>query len=71
MLHLFTGTNPISMTTYPYEPVFKDALEWKASQLGLDLPSDCKVTLTPSISAYVGGDIVSGIVNLGIDNKSS
>ncbi len=35
--------------------------------IGLDLPSDCKVTLTPSISAYVGGDIVSGIVNLGID----
>jgi uncharacterized 2Fe-2S/4Fe-4S cluster protein (DUF4445 family) len=57
MLHLLTGTDCSAMGFAPYTPVF---LEMKTVQY-----KNCEITLLPSISAFVGADIVSGLYYLG------
>ncbi|MDR1174320.1 MAG: ASKHA domain-containing protein [Treponema sp.] len=66
MLHLFTNTDPSAMGEIPFKPVFLE--ERKFSGTELDLPVET-VRLLPSISAFVGADIVSGIAFLGMCGK--
>ncbi len=63
MLHLFCGVSPESMGVSPFTPQFTDALFLSGKELGL--PID-KVTVLPSVSAFVGSDIVAGIYALGL-----
>jgi uncharacterized 2Fe-2S/4Fe-4S cluster protein (DUF4445 family) len=63
MLHLFANTDPSSMGEVPFTPVFLEKKEFTGSELAL---SAGKIVLLPSISAYVGGDIVSGLASLDI-----
>lgn len=67
MLHIFSGTSPVSMGAYPFTPVFTDARTLDGSELGLNVG---KVTLLPSVSAFVGGDITAGmyVLKLGKSN---
>ncbi|MDR1308592.1 MAG: ASKHA domain-containing protein [Deltaproteobacteria bacterium] len=62
MLHLLAGVNPKSLAQAPYRPIFTGALDvsWLAPRLGL--AGHAMVTTTPSISAFVGGDITSGML---------
>lgn len=59
MLHILCGVSPTSMGAYPFTPVFTDTKTLSGSEL--DLPVDT-LTLLPSISAFVGGDITAGIL---------
>lgn len=59
MLHLFCGVSPAGMGTYPFTPAFTDLKTLTGSEL--DLPVD-NVTLLPSISAFIGGDITAGMI---------
>lgn len=61
MLHLLKGVDPSSLAQYPFTPVFLDEQILPAKNLGFNLLPDINVTLLPSISAYVGADIVAGI----------
>lgn len=63
MLHLFCGVSPESMGVSPFTPQFTDALELIGSEVGLNVK---KVTVLPSVSAFIGSDIVSGIYALGL-----
>jgi uncharacterized 2Fe-2S/4Fe-4S cluster protein (DUF4445 family) len=69
MLHLFANTDPSGMGTVPFQPVFLDVREFKGGELSLPVE---RITLLPSIAAFVGGDIVSGLASLdilsGVDN---
>ena len=67
MLHIFSGTSPVSMGAYPFTPVFTDARILDGSELRLNVG---KVTLLPSVSAFVGGDITAGmyVLKLGKSN---
>ena len=58
MLHIFSGISPVSMGAYPFTPVFTDARILDGSELRLNVG---KVTLLPSVSAFVGGDITAGM----------
>jgi uncharacterized 2Fe-2S/4Fe-4S cluster protein (DUF4445 family) len=58
MLHLFTNTDPSAMGEVPFTPVFLEKKELRGPEL--TLPAE-KIILLPSISAYVGSDIVSGL----------
>ncbi|MDR1487520.1 MAG: ASKHA domain-containing protein [Deltaproteobacteria bacterium] len=62
MLHLLAGLNPKSLALAPYRPIFTKSLD--ISHLGekIGLPKWACFSTTPSISAYVGGDITSGLV---------
>jgi uncharacterized 2Fe-2S/4Fe-4S cluster protein (DUF4445 family) len=61
MLHLLAGLNPKSLAQAPYRPIFTESLDLSALAPRLGLPSYAKVSTAPCISAYVGGDITSGL----------
>jgi len=62
MSHLFAGVNPRSIRLSPYVPVAADWPVMRASDLGLNLKSSVPLLIYPSVSSYVGGDIVSGVL---------
>lgn len=62
MLHIFCGISPESLGVFPFKPQFTDALSFSGKELGLNVK---KVTVLPSVSAFIGSDIVSGIYALG------
>lgn len=69
MLHLFLGVVPDAIAQAPYRPVFLDKLDFKAAELGIEINSKGILTLLPSASAYVGADILSGIVAVDFQNR--
>ncbi|KNZ68784.1 ferredoxin [Thermincola ferriacetica] len=62
MLHLLVGIDPIPLARAPYNPVFIDYREYKAAELGIKIASDAVVSLLPSLSAFVGADILAGMI---------
>ena len=65
MLHLLIGADPTPMGTYPFTPAFTDIKYIRGEELGLNVKN---VTLLPSISAYIGADISSGILATNLQN---
>ncbi|MCF8346146.1 MAG: ASKHA domain-containing protein [Bacteroidales bacterium] len=64
MLHLLLGEDPPSLAFVPFTPVFTDQQIRKASELGLHCHPDGEIKVLPSLTAYVGADIVTGIASL-------
>lgn len=61
MLHLVAGIDPEAIASAPFIPAFLGSITCLSSDLG-DFPLDCEIYMLPSISAYVGADIVGGVV---------
>ena len=62
MLHLLLAVDPSSIAMAPYIPKFTSARAVPASQLHLThCRQDASVYCLPSVSAYIGADIVAGI----------
>jgi uncharacterized 2Fe-2S/4Fe-4S cluster protein (DUF4445 family) len=66
MLHLFTNTDPSAMGEVPFRPVFLEERNFSGKEMNLPVET---VRLLPSISAFVGADIVSGIAFLDMCGK--
>lgn len=62
MLHLLVGLDPISLALAPYTPIFTDYQEHTAAELGLDIAPNALVSLLPSLSAFIGADILAGLI---------
>ena len=69
MLHLLLGINPESIAFAPFTPVFTEEKIVKAATLNLDCNPDGEVKILPSVSAYVGADIVAGIASIAPSEK--
>lgn len=69
MLHMLLGVNAKQIGRAPYEPEFLEEQVVDAKQIGLSFPN-AKLICLPSISAYVGGDITSGLYAAGIASAS-
>jgi uncharacterized 2Fe-2S/4Fe-4S cluster protein (DUF4445 family) len=63
MLHLFTNTDPSSMGEVPFSPVFLESRQFNGEELSLPVE---RLRVLPSIAAFIGGDIVSGLASLDI-----
>ena len=64
MHHLFLGLNPINLAPSPYIPVIKESLSLKAKDIPeLELNPTANIHILPNISAFVGADIVGGILS--------
>ncbi len=59
MLHIFAGINPRCMGTSPYTPEFTEEKTLDSADLGIK--NLRKTVLLPSISAFVGADLVAGL----------
>lgn len=62
MLHFFAGVSPYSIAKAPYRATFLNKLDISSSKIGININREGIVTLLPSVSAYVGADILAGIV---------
>ena len=67
MLHILLGVNPAPLAYSPFTPVFTEEMVMKASEMKLDCNHHCEVKVLPSLSAYIGADIVAGIASLNPD----
>ncbi len=66
MLHILAGVNPESIAKAPYKATFLDKIDLRPKELNIDINPKGVITLLPSISSYVGADIVAGIVAIDI-----
>jgi len=64
MLHLLLGVDPLPIALAPFTPKFTDAQILRGRDLALHFHPDGEVRLLPSISAYVGADIVGGLASI-------
>lgn len=62
MVHLFLGVAPTSLGVSPYTPVFAEGVTVGAGDIGLAISDWGQVHAMPSVSSYVGADIVAGII---------
>ncbi len=69
MVHLLLGASCQPLTHAPFETLHAGWIHRDAEQLlGTDTYS-CPADLLPAVSAFVGGDIVSGMLFLGMDTR--
>jgi uncharacterized 2Fe-2S/4Fe-4S cluster protein (DUF4445 family) len=66
MTHLFLGLPPEAMATVPFVPVTTSSVGARATEVELKASRHAHVMSMPAISAYVGGDIVAGLVAIGL-----
>ncbi|UQZ90435.1 ferredoxin [Deltaproteobacteria bacterium Smac51] len=66
MSHLLTGLNPKSIRLSPYVPAAADWPVLKAADLGIKVKGSVPLLIYPSVSSYVGGDIVAGVLASGL-----
>mgnify|MGYP000873549942 FL=1 len=70
MLHLLLGVAPCSIGCSPFIPAFNGSKYIKAFMTGLRLPEYTMMYCLPSVSSYIGADIVAGIYVSKIYEKS-
>lgn len=66
MTHLLLGINPRYIREAPYVPAANFIPPVRAVGLGLEVGSHVHLYTFPSVSSYVGGDIVSGVLGSGL-----
>ncbi|MDD2901653.1 MAG: ASKHA domain-containing protein [Syntrophales bacterium] len=66
MTHLFYGIDPKYIRLAPYVPTAGSIPLLRARDLGLEMPEHVFVYSVSSVSSYVGGDIVSGVLASGL-----
>ncbi len=66
MTHLLLGLEPDNIRRAPYVPVTTFLPPIRAADLKLNLSRHTVALLFPSISSYVGGDIVAGVMGSGM-----
>jgi uncharacterized 2Fe-2S/4Fe-4S cluster protein (DUF4445 family) len=62
MVHLLLGIDPEPISVTPFVPAVSRGLDLQASALGITIHPFGRVYLFPAIGAYVGGDIVAGLL---------
>ena len=66
MLHILLGIDPSSLGRAPFTPVFTDAQNLSAAEIGLMAAPWARLYCLPSVSAYIGADIVAGMQVAGL-----
>ncbi len=62
MLHLLMGIDPEAISVAPFIPTITDPVTFRAADIGLRLHPEARVSTLPHLGAYVGADIVAGIL---------
>ena len=70
MSHLVTGVHPRPLALAPFTPVFLEAPNLSAEELGLHVNPSANVYLLPNIAGHVGSDIVGMMLSTSIYKSS-
>jgi len=62
MQHIVIGVDPYPIALAPFTPVFTEQKKITAKEFGIGISPSAKCYIVNSVSGYIGGDIVSGIV---------
>lgn len=62
MMHLLLGIDPEPISVTPFAPTVSHGLQVRARDLGILVHREGRAYLFPAIGAYVGGDIVAGLL---------
>lgn len=66
MQHIFFGINPVEIGLFPYRPIVRNLLKTKALNLmdyaELGLTENSEIVVAPSVSGFIGGDAVCGVL---------
>ena len=65
MLHLLAGVDPISLGIAPYNMVFSEYKHLSSREINVKGGSKTCYSLLPSLSAFVGSDILAGMIATG------
>ncbi len=60
MMHTLLGVDATSIGKAPYAPMFVRAKDIPASEIGIQAADGARLYCLPSVSAYIGADIVAG-----------
>ena len=71
MTHLLAGVDVSPLGVAPYTLVNDGAMRLSAQQLGLPLSDGTSVYTLPPVAAFLGGDIVGGMLVLGFDQPGA
>jgi uncharacterized 2Fe-2S/4Fe-4S cluster protein (DUF4445 family) len=71
MQHIILGLDPQYIRLSPYTPTANFVPLIKAGELGISLEHHAYLYTFPSVSSYVGGDIVSGVVATGMFQRKN
>jgi uncharacterized 2Fe-2S/4Fe-4S cluster protein (DUF4445 family) len=66
MLHLLMGIDPEPIGVGPFIPAIEDAVTFRASDIGLRVHPEARLSTLPHLGAYVGADIVAGVLATGL-----
>lgn len=67
MIHMLLGIESISLGKSPYAQIFSNAKNIRAREIGLDsISSFARINTLPSVSSYIGADIVAGAFVAGL-----
>lgn len=61
MLHMLLGISAISIGVIPFKPSFTEAKSVLASSLNININQNGMLYCLPSVSSYIGADIVAGV----------
>lgn len=66
MLHLLLGIHPEAIGLHPFIPVVDELMQVCAQEIGLQILPQAQVHLLPHLGAYVGADLVAGLLATGL-----
>ena len=66
MLHLLLGIHPEPISVAPFIPAVADAVTLPAAIMGIQLHPQARLSTLPHMGAYVGADIVAGVLATGV-----
>ena len=66
MLHLLLGIDPEPISVAPFIPTIEQAVTLPAADIGLRLHPQARLSTLPHLGAYVGADIVAGVLATGL-----
>src|SRR5437588_963462 len=66
MLHLLFGVDPTPISMMPFTPAFMEPITVAAAEIGLEIHPHGYLQTLPALGAYVGADIVAGVLATGI-----
>lgn len=62
MLHILLGIDPEPISVAPFIPTMTQPVTFRAADIGVRLHPEARVSTLPHLGAYVGADIVAGIL---------
>ncbi|MDY6230846.1 ASKHA domain-containing protein [Peptostreptococcus porci] len=69
MMHMLLGVSAKTIGKSPYAPIFTSSKNIPAIDIGIDISRFGRLHCLPSVSAYIGADIVSGAYVCNLENR--